>query len=110
MTSAVLWYTPAVRRSKSEPTITTSSSRARRVKLSLVGPGIGSARSNRSARLFAAEILRAEQFLHADDLRAFARRFADAPFGLGQILVGIFGAGHLDQAEREFRFDAHYLL
>src|SRR6185295_13512162 len=33
------------------------------------------------------------------DLRALARGLADAPFGLGQIFVGVLRAGHLDQAD-----------
>ena len=39
--------------------------------------------------LLAAEILRAEQFLQADDLRPARGGLADSPLGLGQILVGI---------------------
>ena len=49
--------------------------------------------------LLAAKILRAEQFLQADDLRAPARRLADAPDGFGQVFVGVHGAGHLDEAD-----------
>jgi hypothetical protein len=48
-TAAELWYTPAARRSKIGTTITTASSFATRCIASTVGPGIGSARSNRSA-------------------------------------------------------------
>ena len=54
------------------------------------------------ARFLAAEILRAEQLLHADDLRALSGRLADAPFSLRQVLVGVLRAGHLDQAHAEF--------
>ena len=82
--------------------ITTPSSAASRVNASLVGPGIGSARSNRSRILFAAEVLRPEQLLQADDLRPAPGRLADAPLGLGEILVGVLRAGHLDQAHAEF--------
>ena len=83
--------------------MTTDKFAASREKLSLVGPGIGSARSNRSALLLAAKVLRAEQLLHADDLRAVARRLADAPLGLGQVLRWILRAGHLDEADAELR-------
>ena len=47
----------------------------------------------------AAEILRAEQFLQADDLRAPARGLADAPHGFGEVFVRVHGAGHLDEAD-----------
>ena len=50
----------------------------------------------------AAEILRAEQLLEADNLRPAASGLADAPFGFGQVLVGVDGAGHLDEADAEF--------
>ena len=51
---------------------------------------------------FAAEILGAEQFLEADDLRASGRGFANLPLGLGQVLVGIERATGLDQSDPEF--------
>ena len=56
----------------------------------------------RSSSSLSAEVLRAKQLLHADDLRALACGFADPPFGFGQILVGIERAGHLNQADAKF--------
>jgi len=53
--------------------------------------------------LLAAEVLRTEQFLDADDLRALAGGFADAPFGFGEVFVGVLRTGHLDQADAELR-------
>jgi hypothetical protein len=81
-----------------EPTIATFSSRASREKLSLVGPGTG---VEQLRALFPAKILRAEQFRHRDNLRAFRRRLANAPLGLGEILGRIFRTRHLNEAERE---------
>src|SRR3954468_10432991 len=46
ITAAVLWYRPAARRSNSDAMMTTFASRATRVRASVLGPGIGSARSN----------------------------------------------------------------
>ncbi len=51
---------------------------------------------------FAAKILRAKQFLQADDLRPARRRFANAGFRLGKILPRIERAAHLNQAYGEF--------
>ena len=90
-----------MRRSNIEPTITTFSSAASFVKLSVVGPGMVSARSNRAEVFGLAEILRAEEFLDANDLRAFGGGLADSPFGLGEILVGVERAGHLNEADAE---------
>ncbi|MGA2742670.1 MAG: hypothetical protein ABSG65_35180 [Bryobacteraceae bacterium] len=39
--------------------------------------------------LFAAEILRTEEFLEADDLRATGGGLGDAPFGFGEVFVGV---------------------
>jgi len=50
----------------------------------------------------AAEVLRAEQFLKADNLRAAGRGFADLPFGLGKVLVRIDLATGLNQSDPEF--------
>ncbi len=47
-TTAVLWYRPAARRSNSEPTSTTPCCFASAPRRSVLGPGIGSARSNSS--------------------------------------------------------------
>src|SRR4051794_37970469 len=51
-TVAVLWYTPAIRRSNSDPTTTTSFAFAAAASRSDDGPGIGSARSKRAASSF----------------------------------------------------------
>jgi len=51
---------------------------------------------------FAAEILRAEKFLHANDLRALSRSLANAPFRLGEILGRIGRAGHLHEPDAKF--------
>ena len=53
------------------------------------GPGNGFGQIEPLLFFLAAEVLRPEQFLHADDLRALARGLADAPFRLGQVFVGI---------------------
>src|ERR687889_552871 len=45
MMAAVLWYNPSARFSNSEATTTTPSSAARAPRRSVLGPGIGSARS-----------------------------------------------------------------
>src|SRR5271165_422499 len=45
---------------------------------------------------FAAEILRAEEFLKTDDLGAASLGFTDPPDGFFEILVGVDGAAHLD--------------
>ena len=46
-----------------------------------------------------AEILGAEELGQADDVRAFARGFADFVGGLIEVGIGIGAAGHLDQAD-----------
>ena len=65
------------------------------------GPGDRLGQIEEGGILLAAEVLRAEQFLKTDDLRAFAGSFADAPFGFGEVFVGVLGTGHLDQADAE---------
>ncbi len=57
--------------------------------------------------LLAAEVLRAEQFLQTDNLRAVAGGFADAPDGLLQILGRVGRAAHLDEADAEGRGREH---
>ena len=66
------------------------------------GAGDGLGQIEEGGVFVAAEILGAEEFLEADDLRAAGGGFADAPFGFGEILVGVEGAGHLDEADAEF--------
>ena len=76
---------------------------ARQVRETLAGgAGDGLGEIEQFGALLAAEILRAEEFLHADNLRAFPGGVADAPLGFCQILVGVHAAGHLDQAHAEF--------
>src|SRR5690606_2446802 len=50
--ATVLWYSPAARRSNSEATIVTPRAFATLPSASVLGPGIGSARSNRAASSF----------------------------------------------------------
>ena len=50
--AALLWYSPAARRSKTGATTTTPFSRATRPSASVVGPGTGSARSKRAGSSF----------------------------------------------------------
>jgi hypothetical protein len=59
--------------------------------------------------LLAAEVLRPEQFLQADDLRALSGGFADLPLGFLEILVRVSGATHLHETDPElfFRERAH---
>ncbi len=44
-----------------------------------------------------AEIPRTEEFLDADNLRAFGGGLADSPFHFGEIFIGVERAGHLNQ-------------
>ena len=97
-----------MRRSNTEPTITTPSSRGQPREALGGGAGDRLGQVEQLGILFAAEVLRAEQLLQADDLRAAAGRLADAPLGLGQVLVGIERAGHLDQAHAEFGIAAQH--
>ena len=103
MTSAVLWYTPAV--AALEDGADDDDAELARELGEALGGGTGNrlGEVERSAVFLAAEILRAEEFLDADDLRAPSGGFADAPFGFGQILVGIDRAGHLNEAHAKFR-------
>ena len=68
---------------------------------SVVGPGMRLRQIEEGGILFAAEILRAEQLLQADDLRAAGGRLADALRGFGQVGVRIRRARHLDQTDFE---------
>ena len=60
-----------------------------------------SARREQFGVLFAAEVLRPEQFLQADNLRASGGRFANLPLGFLEILVRVGSTAHLDQADTE---------
>jgi hypothetical protein len=46
--------------------------------------------------LFAAKILRTEEFLKADDLRSASGGLADFPPGFGEVFIRIDSATHLD--------------
>ena len=70
---------------------------------SVVGPGIGSARSNVAASSRLAEVLRAKQLLQADDLRALLGGLDDALGRLVEVLARIEPAAHLHEADRELR-------
>ena len=74
------------------------------------GAGDGLGQIEQAGVFFAAEILGAEEFLEADDLRASGGGFADAPFGFGEVFVGVEGAGHLDQADAELGGVHVYIL
>src|SRR5713101_6568848 len=52
--------------------------------------------------LFAAKILRPEQFLQANDLGAAPGCLANTPLGLGQVFVGSERTAHLRQTDAEF--------
>ena len=65
------------------------------------GPGNRLGQIEQGGVLLLAEVLRAEQFLDADDLRALASGFANAPFGLGEVFVGVLRTSHLDQTDAE---------
>ncbi len=56
----------------------------------------------------AAEIFAAKQLIHADDLRATLSGFADFGGGAGQIVPGIPGRAHLDQANGKFIRHGNY--
>ena len=81
--------------------MTTFSSRASARQAFRGGPGNRLRQVEQVRVLLAAEILRAEQLLQADDLRARAGGLADAPLGFGQVLRRVGGAGHLDQTHAE---------
>jgi hypothetical protein len=81
--------------------MTTPSSAARRPSGGGGGAGDGLGEVEEGGVFLAAEILGAEQLLEADDLGAAGGGFADAPFGLGEVFVGVGGAGHLHQADAE---------
>src|ERR1019366_2148589 len=60
-------------------------------------------REFKEIRIFlAAEILRAKQFLQANDLGAARGGLANTRFRLGKVLPRIGGTAHLDQADCEF--------
>ena len=87
-----------MRRSKSEPTITTSSSAASFAKLSVVGPGMGSARSNVPRSSVWQKYCERKSSCTQMICAPLRRGLADSPFGLREILIGVERAGHLNQA------------
>ena len=76
---------------------------------SVVGPGIGSAMSKRSALLRLAEVRRVEQLLEADDLRAARRGIADAFDRVRDVLRHVAGGAVLNDPDREGRGHARKL-
>ena len=101
ITAAVLWYSPAARRSKSDATITTLV--LLRERLERLG---GRARNRlgeleEAVILDLAEILRAEQLLRADDLRPAIGRLLDERELPGEIGLGILAARHLCQRDAD---------
>ncbi len=62
-------------------------SRATSARASVVGPGIGSARSNRAGVLGLAEVLGAEQLGQAGDLRASLRGLAQSAHARREVVV-----------------------
>jgi len=52
--------------------------------------------------LHLAEVLRGEELLQADDLRAAIGGFAHLGQGLGEIFLPLHGAAHLDESESDF--------
>ncbi len=99
MTTAVLWYSPAARFSKREATMTTPCVRASCWKASVDGTGdrLGQVEAGVIFRL--AEVLRAEEFLGADDLGAIGHRPAGERELTCQVGVGIRAARHLREAD-----------
>ena len=71
---------------------------------SVVGPGIGSAMSNRSHFCDFAEVRRVEQLLEADDLRAARGGLAHARDGGLDGRGGVVAGGVLDDADGEGRW------
>ena len=70
---------------------------------SVIGPGIGSARSNRSRFRHLAEVRRVEQLLQTDDLRAALRGLADAALGVVDRCVRVRRHRLLNESDREWR-------
>ncbi len=75
---------------------------ARFASASVDGPGIGLGKVEKFGIFLAAEILRAKQFLKANNLSAARRRFSNARFRLGEIFSWIGRATHLNQANGKF--------
>ena len=73
-TTAVLWYSPAARRSNSEPTITTPCCCASAPRRSVLGPGIGLGAVELVHVLVLAEVGAVVQFLQQHQARAVAPR------------------------------------
>ena len=67
----------------------------------MVGPGMGSARSNREASSDWREVLSAKQFRQAGDLDAAARRVTQQGACADQVILRVGRAAHLDQAHGE---------
>ncbi len=95
----MLWYRPAARRSKSDATITTPSSRASLPSAVGGRAGDGLGQVEIVVIFFAAEVLRAEQLLQADDLRAALGGVADGRHGAVEILFRVERALSLQQPD-----------
>ena len=81
--------------------MTTPSSRASASQRLGGGPGDRLGQLEQFGVFLAAEILRAEQFLQADDLRAACRPLRGCAIRFRQIFVGVQRAAHLHQADTE---------
>ena len=98
MTAAVLWYSPAARFSNSDAMMTAlyffASLRER------VGRWAGDRLGEREEAVVfdLAEVLRAEQLLRAEDLRALLQRLLGEGELVGEVPLGILAARHLRKA------------
>ena len=98
MMAAVLWYTPAARFSNSDATITARYFFASLQNASVDGPGMLSASAKKRWSSTLAEILRAEQLLRADDLRALLQGAFGQHQLLREVLLRVIATRHLREA------------
>ena len=98
-TTAVLWYSPAARRSKSEATTTTLCLRAaaRERLRRRAGDRLGEREQRRVFLL--AEVLRAEELLQAHDRGAALGGLPDARDRFLEVALRLDVAGHLDETD-----------
>ncbi len=89
--------------------MTTLNSAASGQSRSVDGPGIAFRQIEQARVFLAAEILRAKQFLQADDLRASLGGFANLIHGVIEICLRIQPTGHLNQSDSEL-FGGHVLF
>ncbi len=104
---AVLWYSPAARRSKREATMTIFNSAASCAHevARRAGDGFGEVEVGVVLRL--AEILRGEEFRQADDVRTLGGGGADFVGGAGAVFGRVRAATHLDERDAAFRVGGH---